>query len=83
MLSGLGGIIFLVGSIWLIVLSFQIAGGTLAKILWAVANFLFNPLAGIVFYFVNKAGFVPMILTIVGSLLMGFGLTQSVGDVAP
>lgn len=76
----LGLVLILIGTIWLVILSVQTAATKTGKILWTIANIFFNPLAGIIFFVVNKIGFVPMLLTIIGSVLMGYGLTETAGN---
>lgn len=83
MFLSIGGLLFLIGAIWLVVLSFQTQNSTGLKIIWAIANFFFNPIAGIIFYIVNKVGLVPMILCIIGAILSGYGMVASVPAVTP
>jgi hypothetical protein len=71
----------LVCVIWFVVLSFQMGGSTGEKVVWAIVNFFFQPIAGIIFFFVKKAGLVPMILGIIGVLLYGYGWFTSAGDI--
>ena len=71
----------LVCIIWFVVLSFQMGGSTGEKVVWAIVNFFFQPIAGIIFFFVKKAGLVPMILGIIGVLLYGYGWFTSAGDI--
>jgi hypothetical protein len=81
MFIGIGALIMLIGIIWFIVLSFQVGGSTAEKVIWAVVNFLFQPIAGIIFFFVKKAGLVPLILVLIGVVFYGYGLFTSLGDV--
>jgi hypothetical protein len=65
-----GWLLVFVGTIWLAVLGF-LTGRTVAeKIIWAVVNLVLEPLGGIVFFIVKRAGLIPLILVIVGTVLM-------------
>lgn len=81
MILGLGGLLMLICIVWFVVLSVQQSASTGEKVLWVIVNLLFQPLAGIIFYFVKKDGLVPMILGIIGVILYGYGFTTSIGDV--
>lgn len=83
MVLGVGGLLMLISIVWFIILSFQLGGSTGEKVIWAIVNFLFQPLAGIIFFFVKKAGLVPMILGIIGVVFYGYGMFTSLGDVLP
>ncbi|MCD9186368.1 MAG: hypothetical protein LUM44_08030 [Pyrinomonadaceae bacterium] len=83
MVLGVGGLLMLISIVWFIVLSFQLGGSTGEKVIWAIVNFLFQPIAGIIFFFVKKAGLVPMILGIIGVVFYGYGMFTSLGDVLP
>ena len=81
MVLGVGALLMLISIVWFIVLSFQTGGSTGEKVIWAVVNFLFQPIAGIIFFFVKKAGLIPMILGIIGVVFYGYGIFTSLGDV--
>lgn len=81
MFIGIGALLMLIGIIWFIVLSFQVGGSTVEKVIWAIVNFFFQPLAGIIFFFVKKVGLVPLILVLIGVVFYGYGLFTSMGDV--
>jgi len=81
MFLGIGALIMLVSIVWFIYLSFQHGASTGEKVIWAIVNFLFQPLAGIIFFFVKKDGLIPMILGIVGVLFYGYGMFTSMGEV--
>lgn len=81
MILGVGALIMLICVIWFVVLSFQTGGSTGEKVIWAIVNFLFQPIAGIIFYFVKGVGLIPMILGIIGVLFYGYGLFTSMGDI--
>ena len=78
--AGLGGLLILIGTIWLIVLSIQTGQTTGEKALWAIVNFICQPIGGIVFYIMKKVGLVPMILVVIGAILLGIGNYSMAGD---
>ncbi len=65
---GLGLLIAVIGWIWLIVLGFQKGGA-----LWGILIILFSWLAGLVFCIMNKTGWIPLILMVVGGIISGIG----------
>lgn len=68
-LGGLGGLVFLVGWIWLIVVAFQ-AGGAL----WGIINIFFQPITGLIFCIAKKTGWTQFAIMVVGLILtFGFG----------
>lgn len=81
MFMGIGALLMLICVVWFVVLSLQLGGSTGEKVVWAIVNLLFQPLAGIIFYFVKKAGLIPMILGIIGVVFYGYGLFTSMGDI--
>lgn len=80
MFASLGGIILLIGAIWLIVIAVQTGQTTGEKVLWALVNFFCQPLGGIIFYIVKRQGLVPLLLVIVGSILTGWGYSSMAAD---
>jgi hypothetical protein len=70
--GGLGGLLFLVGWIWLVVIAFQKDGA-----LWGILNIFFQPIMGIIYLLVNKAGGLQVALMIIGFLIMGAGMGSS------
>jgi hypothetical protein len=70
----------LIGTIWLIVLSVQTGQTTGEKALWAIVNFICQPIGGIVFYIMKRVGLVPLILVIIGAILLGIGNYSMAGD---
>lgn len=76
----LGGLLWLVGTIWLIVLAVQTGQTTGEKVLWALVNFLCQPIGGIIFFIVRKVGMIPLILVIIGTILLGVGNYSMAGD---
>ena len=65
---GLGCLIALIGWIWLVIIGFQKGGA-----LWGILIFLFTWLAGLVFCIMNKTGWLPLAMMIIGGILAGFG----------
>jgi hypothetical protein len=81
MTIGIGALLMLICVVWFVVLSVQLGTSTGEKVIWVIVNLLFQPLAGIIFFFVKKAGLIPMILGIIGMIFYGYGLFTSMGDV--
>ncbi len=81
MLLGVGGLLMLICIIWFVVLSVQTGATTAEKLIWVIVNLLFQPLAGIIFYFTKGAGLIPMILGIIGVVFYGYGIFTSIGEV--
>ena len=77
---GLGALLMLIGTIWLIVLAVQTGETTGEKVLWALVNFFCQPIGGIIFFIVKKVGLVPLILVIIGAVLLGIGNYSMAGD---
>jgi peptidoglycan/LPS O-acetylase OafA/YrhL len=73
MIGLLGSLLMLVGAIWLIVTAIQTGKDTTDKVIWAVVNFLCQPLGGIIFFIVKKQGLIPLLLVLAGAVLMFFG----------
>lgn len=73
MLSLLGSLLILIGAIWLIVIAVQTGKTTGEKVIWALVNFFCQPLGGIIFYFVQKQGLVPLLMVIGGFILSFLG----------
>jgi hypothetical protein len=71
--ASLGGVLTLVGAVWLVVIAIQTGQTNGEKVIWALVNFLCQPLGGIVFYIVKREGLIPLIFVLIGSLLLGFG----------
>lgn len=65
---GLGGLLFLIGWIWLIVLGFKQGGA-----LWGILIILFSWIAGIIFCFMKKTGWIPLALMLVGVFFYAVG----------
>ncbi len=82
MLGALGGIIYLVGFIWMIVTAIQTGKDTSEKVIWGLVCFLCSPLGSIIFFIVKRQGLIPLILMIVGIVLTvaGGGFNYSFGN---
>ncbi len=80
MFASLGGLLCLIGGVWLIVIAIQTGQTTGEKVLWALVNFFCQPLGGIVFYIVKREGLVPLLLVIIGTILGGYGYSTAVSQ---
>lgn len=82
MLAVLGSLLAFIGAIWLIVTAVQTGKDTTDKVIWALVNFLCQPLGGIVYYIVKKQGLIPLLMVIVGWVLIiaGGGMSFSFGN---
>jgi hypothetical protein len=65
-LTTVGCIVFLIGWIWLIITGFKVGGA-----LWGIINIFFQPLTGLIFCIVKKAGWQPFIVMLIGLILFG------------
>ena len=75
-LAGLGGLMMLVGWIWLIVIAFQTSGAV-----WGIVNIFFQPITGLIFCIVNKTGWMQWGIMVVGLLIWGgFGGLALIGS---
>lgn len=75
-LAGVGGLLALIGWIWLVIVGFQVGG-----VLWGILNILLQPITGLIFCIVKKAGWIPFILMIVGVVLaVGSGGAAGIGN---
>ena len=83
MVLGVGGLLMLICIVWFIILILQMGGSTGEKVIWVIVSIFFQPLAGIIFFLLKKAGLVPMILGIIGVVFYGYGIFTSLGDVLP
>ncbi len=79
--GGLGSLLIFIGVIWLIVIAIQTGQTTGEKVLWALVNFLCQPIGGIIFFIVKRQGLVPLLLMIIGMVLSGFGYRSMMGNV--
>jgi cytochrome c oxidase assembly factor CtaG len=82
MLAVIGSLVAFVGAIWLIVTAIQTGQTTGDKVIWALVNFLCQPLGGIIFYIVKKQGLIPLLMVIGGWILLiaGGGMNFSFGN---
>lgn len=84
MLGGIGGLIYLVGLIWMVVVAVQTGKDTTEKALWGLVCFFCSPLGSIIFYILKRQGLVPLILMIVGLVLTiaggGFNYSYNLGQ---
>jgi hypothetical protein len=83
MILGIGGLLMLICVVWFVILSIQLGTSTGEKVIWVIVNLLFQPLAGIIFFFVKGAGLIPMILGIIGVIFYGYGMFTSISQVMP
>jgi hypothetical protein len=87
MLGALGGILLLVGVIWMVVVAIQTGTTTGEKALWGLVCFFCSPLGSIIFFAVKRQGLIPLILQIVGLVLTfaggGFNYSYGVGNMTP
>jgi hypothetical protein len=76
-LGMIGGLVFLVGWIWLIITAFKSSGA-----LWGILNIFFQPITGLIFCIMNKVGWMQFGMMIAGLVLviLGGGLSVSVGQ---
>lgn len=68
MLSLLGGLVFLVGWIWIIVIGFKTGGA-----LWGIVNIFFQPITGLIFCITQKTGWLQWVMMVIGIVIMGAG----------
>jgi hypothetical protein len=71
-----------VGVMWLVYISITSSRSVVSKTLWAVANLIGQPLAGIVFYIVKRQGLVPLLLLVIGWMLLMLGYPSFVRHLA-
>jgi len=84
MLGAIGGIIYLIGYIWMIVTAIQTGKDTSEKLIWGLVCFFCGGLGGIIFFIVKKQGLIPLLMMIIGGVLCavggGFNFSYSVGQ---
>ena len=73
-LAGIGGLLALIGWIWLVVTAFKVGGA-----LWGILNIFLQPITGLIFCIVKKDGWTPFILMIVG-IVLAAGIGGVVGS---
>jgi hypothetical protein len=79
MIFGLGSLLVLIGTIWLVIIAIQTGQTTGEKILWALVCFFCEPLGGIIFFAVKRVGLVPLVLILVGWAIGGYGYYNTMG----
>ena len=65
---GLGGLIAIIGWIWLIIIGFKEGGA-----LWGILNIFFQPITGLIFCIMHKTGWLQLALLIIGNVIAGLG----------
>lgn len=65
-LAMVGLVVMLIGWIWLVITGFKVGG-----VLWGLLNIIFQPITGLIFCIVKKAGWQPFIVMIIGLILYG------------
>lgn len=81
MLFGLGSLLMLVGTIWLVVTAIQSGETTGEKVIWGLVNFFCQPLGGIIYFVLKKKGMTPLILVIIGAIVSGAGWSMSANEI--
>jgi hypothetical protein len=69
LVMGLGGLIALIGWIWLMVVGFQQGGA-----LWGILIFFFSWVAGLIFCIMHKTGWVPLVMMVIGGIVASVGM---------
>jgi hypothetical protein len=72
-LAILGWLLAFIGMIWLVVTAIQTGANTGEKVIWAIVNFLCQPLGGIIFFIVKRQGLIPLLMVIGGWILLVAG----------
>jgi hypothetical protein len=67
-LAWVGCLLIFVGYIWLVVTAFKVGG-----VLWGILNIFLQPITGLIFCLVKKAGWQPFLVMVVGTILAGAG----------
>ena len=70
--GGIGGLIALIGWVWLIILGFK------KSALWGIVVILLSWLGGLIFCIVNKEGWLQLALMTIGGILAGVGAIPTV-----
>lgn len=73
MLGAIGGLIYLIGFIWMIVTAIQTGKDTSEKVIWALVCFFCSGLGGLIFFIVKRQGLIPLLMMIGGAVLCGVG----------
>lgn len=72
LLMALGGILGLVGWIWLIITAFQTSGAV-----WGIINIFFQPITGLIFCVMKKTGWKQFGIMVVGWVICIIGASMS------
>ena len=65
---GIGGILYFIGWIWLIIIAFKTSGAV-----WGIINIFLQPITGLIFCVLKKTGWMQLGLMILGLILAGVG----------
>ncbi len=68
-LAAIGGIVYLIGWIWMIVTAIQTGETTADKAIWGLVCFFCGPLGSIIFFAVKRQGLYPLLMMIGGVVL--------------
>ena len=74
---GIGGLIFFIGWIWLMITAFKETGA-----LWGILIFFFSWIAGLIYCVMNKTGWIPLAMMIIGAFVLGAGMVPVAMSVA-
>jgi|KBSMisStandDraft_5_1062788.scaffolds.fasta_scaffold1136990_2 hypothetical protein len=75
-LAMLGGLIALIGYVWLIVVAFQTSGA-----IWGIVNIFFQPITGLIFCIVRKTGWKQFAIMVLGVIIWaGLGGLSMMGN---
>ena len=66
--GGIGGLILIIGWLWLIILGFK------KSAVWGILIILLNWLGGLIFCIVHKEGWLQLALMTIGAILAGVGV---------
>jgi hypothetical protein len=72
-LGFVGGLIYVIAWIWLIVVAFK-AGG----VIWAIVNIFVQPFTGLIFCIVKKTGWLQLAGMILGLVLASIGFLPAI-----
>lgn len=66
-LAMVGLVVMLIGYVWLVITGFKVGG-----VLWGLLNIILQPITGLIFCLVKKAGWQPFIVMVIGLVLYGW-----------
>ncbi len=81
MIIGIGALLMFIGVVWMIVTAVQNESTTGSKAIWGILIFFTGPLASTIYFFMKKAGLVPLILMWIAVLFYGYGIFTSAGEI--